>query len=84
MFTEIPMILGSHKGLMRKIREKNGEVEIIIKNFQRLRFLSIRMKINTIKEKKKKKTKNGCTSERIHIIYYLTNLLLLGQEKEFL
>ena len=54
MFTEIPMILGSHKGLMRKIREKNGEVEIIIKNFQRLRFLSIRMKINTIKEKKKK------------------------------
>ena len=48
------MILDSHKGLMRKIREKNGEVEIIIKNFQRLRFLSIRMKINTIKEKKKK------------------------------
>ena len=77
------MILGSHKGLMRKIRGKNGGVEIIIKNFQRLRFLSIRMKINTIKEKKKK-TKNGCTSERIHKINYLTNLLLLGQEKEFL
>ena len=66
MFTEIPMILGSHKGLRRKIREKNGEVEIIIKNFQRLRFLSIRMKINTTKEKKKKEKKKKKNKEWLY------------------
>ena len=51
MFTEILMILGSYKGLMKKNKGKNGEVEIIVKNFQWLKLLSIRMKINTNKEK---------------------------------
>ena len=51
MFKEILMILGSYKGLMKKNKGKNGEVEIIVKNFQWLKLLSIRMKINTNKEK---------------------------------
>ena len=89
LFTEIPMILGSHIGLMRKIKEKKWWSRGHCQEFSKIETSKYQdedqyYKGKKKKKKRKRKTKNGCTSERIHIIYYLTNLLLLGQEKEFL